>query len=329
MFGLLKKQSNEESNKIKGMVKTRNSIDEEDKERNRLYKDYSDALVDICGIVLENNDKVISEISTVAVNLTDNVEGIVEMNKNLKEIKDETIDLSNAVNATSQQTMGVLNDLGNDVGSNVNRIEEYCNRIGAASLSVENVMSALISHINKTSSMIKELEEIASQVTLLSLNASIEAARAGEAGKGFAIVAQEINKLAIATENCTKIFKNTINEVTKDAEKTGSDITLELDSIIKEGNVVSSNISNLFENVTARVKKSADVNNNVCNKLVKNNEQLVKITNDLNGAIDSIKCNMDTVNDICEIQMFQTSNIYESEKLSKKLYEMMDEDLDI
>ena len=329
MFGLLKKQNNETNAKIQEKVDTKNIFNEDKEERIRLYKDYSEALVDTSGIVLKNNDKVISEISTVSVNMTNNVEGIIEMNRSLKDIKDETIDLSNKVSSTSQQTIGILNDLENDMGTNVSRIGEYCNRIGAASSSVENVMSVLIDNINKTAYMINELEEITSQVTLLSLNASIEAARAGEAGKGFAVVAEEINKLAIATKNCTNIFKDNIGEITNKAEKAGSDITSELDSIIKEGNVVSSDITVLFDNVTSRVKKSADVNNSVCNNLVKNNEKLISITSELNGAIDSLKGNVDTVNEICEIQMLQTSNIYESQKLSKKLYKMMDEDLEI
>lgn len=330
MFGLSKKQqSNNIENKPKVVSDSMNIFDEDDKERMRLYKDYSDALVDTCEIVLRNNDKVISQISTVSVNLTDNVEGIIEMNEKLKSIKDETVDLSNTVNSTSKQTIELLNDLGNDVGSNVNRIEGYCNRIGTASALVDKVMSSLIGNISKTANMIKELEEITSQVSLLSLNASIEAARAGEAGKGFAIVAEEINKLAAATKNCTIVFKDNIDEVTTDAERAGIDITSELKSIVKEGTTVSSDISNLFSNVTSKITKSADINSSACNKLVNSNKQLVKITTDLNGAIDSLKDNTDTVNDICEIQMLQSSNIYESQKLSKRLYKMMDEDLKI
>ena len=45
------------------------------------------------------------------------------------------------------------------------------------------------------------ITDIASQTSLLSLNASIEAARAGEAGKGFAVVATEIQSLSESSQS--------------------------------------------------------------------------------------------------------------------------------
>lgn len=76
---------------------------------------------------------------------------------------------------------------------------------------------------SKISEIIKNIDGIAFQTNLLSLNAAIEAARAGDAGAGFAVVAQEVRNLsrrsAESAENTAILVEETIGTV-----KTGTQL---------------------------------------------------------------------------------------------------------
>lgn len=82
-------------------------------------------------------------------------------------------------------------------------------------------MTEAMNRISETSlkigDIIAELEDIASQTNLLSLNASIEAARAGDAGRGFAVVADQIRHLAeqsaTSAVNTRELIEGSIREV--------------------------------------------------------------------------------------------------------------------
>ena len=108
-------------------------------------------------------------------------------------------------------------------------------------------MMAAMERINEASTrignIISEIEAIAAQTNLLSLNASIEAARAGESGRGFAVVADQIRELADqsaqAAVDTRELIEGSVQEVT-------------------EGNRAAERASKAIESVVAGIKEIAD-----------------------------------------------------------------------
>jgi len=77
----------------------------------------------------------------------------------------------------------------------------------------------------------ENISTIASQTSILSLNASIEAARAGEFGRGFAVVAEEIRKLAANSLNAASNIAELIDETRNEIEHA----TIVMNSTVEQG----------------------------------------------------------------------------------------------
>lgn len=129
-----------------------------------------------------------------------------------------------------------------------------------------NTMMAAMERINDASmsigNIISEIESIAAQTNLLSLNASIEAARAGEAGRGFAVVADEIRELAdqsakaaIDTRNLIESSMREVSEGNRAAERASDAITSVVDGI-KQIADFSKNLKIMVEEQTESMRQA-------------------------------------------------------------------------
>jgi hemerythrin-like metal-binding protein len=96
---------------------------------------------------------------------------------------------------------------------------------------VQQQMGALQQATKNILDSVKQIDSIAFQTNILSLNASIEAARAGSAGKGFSVVAEEVRRLATNSAQVNDAVRLSISEAMQQVEKTLTQSNLSVDGL--------------------------------------------------------------------------------------------------
>ena len=84
----------------------------------------------------------------------------------------------------------------------------------------DRVFRILSDQMKKIASVTGEINQIATNTGLLSVNASIEAARAGEAGKGFAVVAANVRELSVNSTRSSNEIADVVSSMQKQIDNT-------------------------------------------------------------------------------------------------------------
>lgn len=269
----------------------------------------------------ENVSNLLNHIMGISGEMSDGIEDVAaqmqELGKAVSETRSAMQEVSSGTNETAD---AVQNQLGQteEIQKHIEKVEAVSKSIGDSMertrsdiVSGKNSLDTLLSQVESSEKAGKEvvtdigaLEEymknmqsiieiitnVASQTSLLALNASIEAARAGEAGRGFAVVATEISNLASQTQNSTVNITSVINNV---SEKLAIAVSA-VEQLMKNNsqqNESATIVAESFEKI-AESSQSADEQSRMLEEVVSNlavaNRGIVESVQTISAVIEEV-----------------------------------------
>ena len=215
--------------------------------------------------ILKRFNSTLTEISNLAEQVSSNASEVENASKSLADGATEQAGVIEELNATIDTVVDLAADTAKETQSASARVKASVNKANEEKEKMNELLTE-IEHITEISkeigNIITDIEAIASQTNLLSLNASIEAARAGEAGRGFAVVADQIGKLAADSAKSAVNTRDLIDKTLVEIEK---------------GNTITRTTADAFNQIIADMESFAELAQNTMEKANSQAESLEQI----------------------------------------------------
>ena len=211
---------------------------------------------------LEQVEEAAKQVSAGAENLAQSAQSLAEgATDQAGSVEELTATITNITDSVTR-TAGELQ-------KTTQKAENYAKQADEGHTQMKSLMEEM-DRINETSkkiqNIIADIEDIASQTNLLSLNAAIEAARAGESGKGFAVVANQVNVLADQSAQAAKesatLIETSVKAVEKGmviAEQTAS----QLQGVAEDSQVITKEVTNIAETLETQTTEIKQINDGI------------------------------------------------------------------
>lgn len=180
----------------------------------------------------------------------------------------------------------------------ISRLVKQVSQTEQTNVEVASELGQLRGYMEQMFSIIEMINNITSQTSLLSLNASIEAARAGEAGRGFAVVASEISGLASQTQDATVKIENLIQNVSDEIGKVVTIVESMIEQVKKQNKAVGETAQS-FEQISANAEN-----------IERHSDGLVQVVGELEKANRVISESIQTISAISEEVAAHTNTTY-------------------
>ena len=215
--------------------------------------------------ILKRFNSTLTEISNLAEQVSSNASEVENASRSLADGATEQAGVIEELNATVDTVVDLAADTAKETQSASARVKASANKANEEKEKMNDLLMEM-EHITEISkeigNIITDIEDIASQTNLLSLNASIEAARAGEAGKGFAVVADQIGKLAADSAKSAVNTRDLIDKTLVEIEK---------------GNTITRTTADAFNQIIADMESFAEIAQNTMEKANSQAESLGQI----------------------------------------------------
>ena len=226
--------------------------------------DFSELKVSLL-YILKRFNSTLTEISNLAEQVSSNASEVEDASKSLADGATEQAGVIEELNATIDTVVDLAADTAKETQSASARVKASANKANEEKEKMNDLlmeMEHIIEISKEIGNIITDIEDIASQTNLLSLNASIEAARAGEAGKGFAVVADQIGKLAADSAKSAVNTRDLIDKTLVEIEK---------------GNTITRTTADAFNQIIADMESFAELAENTMEKANSQAESLEQI----------------------------------------------------
>ena len=215
--------------------------------------------------ILKRFNSTLTEISNLAEQVSSNASEVENASKSLADGATEQAGVIEELNATVDTVVDMAEDTAKETQNASARVKASANKANEEKEKMNELLTEM-EHITEISkeigNIITDIEDIASQTNLLSLNASIEAARAGEAGKGFAVVADQIGKLAADSAKSAVNTRDLIDKTLVEIEK---------------GNTITRTTADAFNQIITDMESFAELAENTMEKANSQAESLEQI----------------------------------------------------
>ena len=215
--------------------------------------------------ILKRFNSTLTEISNLAETVSSNSSEVENASKSLADGATEQAGVIEELNATIDTVVDMAEDTAKETQNASARVKASANKANEEKEKMNELLTEM-EHITEISkeigNIITDIEDIASQTNLLSLNASIEAARAGEAGKGFAVVADQIGKLAADSAKSAVNTRDLIDKTLVEIEK---------------GNTITRTTADAFNQIITDMESFAELAENTMEKANSQAESLEQI----------------------------------------------------